>query len=213
MKFLQTFQSFNNYLLRKSDELLENISNIGDVTYYHGNRKGDFPPEKRRFADAIFFTNSLNFAKNFAGQDERDLFPNGAVWEVKLSNDMNICDPMDQRTMKELNLKGVIQKMLDEEYVDPVNEKKFRANRGKGFKGYDYDTNKEFDLNDVSESVYNYLWLIKNGSWQIIECNPIVQAIKNKGYDGFQIVERGVKNLAIFDKKFIKDFKKLDFQK
>ena len=58
---------------------------------YHGNRKGDFPPERKRFG-AIFLTANLNFAKNFAGYDERAIFPNGAVFEVELKPGIRIID-------------------------------------------------------------------------------------------------------------------------
>jgi hypothetical protein len=176
---------------------------------YHGNRKGDFPPKRKRFAGAIFLTSNLDFAKNFAGFDEREQFPEGTVWEIKIKSNLKICDPMQVKTMKELELKSILQKMIDDKYEDPTNGKKFIANRGKGFKGFDYDTEKEFDLEDVSQTVYNYLWLIKNGSWQIIECDPIINQIKSKGYDGFMVAERGSKNVAIFDESSIEKFNKI----
>ena len=176
---------------------------------YHGNRKGDFPPEKRRFAGSIFLTSSLEFAKNFAGFDEREEFPNGSVWQVNLNSNLKICNPMIPKMMKELNLKSILQKMIDDEFEDPTNGKKFKSNRGKDYKGYDYETDKEFDLEDTTESVYNYLWLIKNGSWQIIECEPIISEIKSRGYDGFEVVEMGIRNVAIFDEKSILNYKKI----
>ncbi len=182
---------------------------MGDKLY-HGNRKGDFPPEKKRFAGSIFLTSNLGLAKNFAGFHERSEFPDGAVWEVSLKPNLKICDAMQLEVMKELKLKSILQKMIDDKYEDPTNGKKFMANRGKGFKGFDYDTGKEFDLEDVSQSVYNYLWLIKNGAWQIIECQPIISEIKNRKYDGFEVTEMGTKNIAIFDETSIKDFKKIE---
>jgi hypothetical protein len=182
---------------------------MGDKLY-HGNRKGDFPPEKKRFVGSIFLTSNLGLAKNFAGFGERSEFPDGAVWEVSLKPNLKICDAMQLEVMKELKLKSILQKMIDDKYEDPTNGKKFMANRGKGFKGFDYDTGKEFDLEDVSQSVYNYLWLIKNGAWQIIECQPIISEIKNRKYDGFEVTEMGTKNIAIFDENSIKDFKKIE---
>lgn len=177
---------------------------------YHGNRKGDFPPEKKRFAGSIFLTSSLGLAKNFAGFDEKSEFPDGAVWEVSLKPNLKICDAMQIEVMKELKLKSILQKMIDDKYEDPANGKKFIPNRGKGYKGFDYDTEKEFELDDVSQSVYNYLWLIKNGAWQIIECEPIISAIRDRKYDGFEVTEKGIKNVAIFDENSIKDFKKIE---
>ena len=70
----------------KHIKLFESISE----KLYHGNRKGDFPPEKKRFAGAIFLTSNLEFAKDFAGFNEKDEFPNGAVWEVELKEKVNL---------------------------------------------------------------------------------------------------------------------------
>lgn len=193
----------------KSYKLFESVTD----KLYHGNRKGDFPPEKTRFAGAIFLTSNLKFAEDFAGFDERAEFPEGAVWEVKLKPNLKICDPIQVKIMKELDLKSILQKMIDSEYEDPTNGKKFESNRGKGFKGYDYETNMEFDLEDTSQSVYNYLWLIKNGSWRIIECKPIISKIKSSGYDGFKVTERGSKNVAIFDESSIEKFEKMKYLK
>ena len=162
MKHLKTFKIFESF----SEKL------------YHGNRKGDFPPEKRRFAGAIFLTGDLNFAKDFAGFNDGDDFPEGAVWEVKLKPNLKICDPMQVKTMKELDLKSVLQKMIDIEYEDPANGKKFKSNRGSGLKGFDYDSEREFDLED-------------------------------KKYDGFEVTEKGNKNLAIFDESSIERFDKI----
>lgn len=189
----------------KHVKLFESISE----KLYHGNRKGDFPPEKKRFAGAIFLTSNLEFAKDFAGIGERNEFPNGAVWKVELKEKLNLCDPMEIKTMVDLDLKGVIQKMINDKYVDETNGTKFNEVAGPGFKGYDPDANKEFDIKDKSESVYHYLWRIKNGAWRIIECNPIMEKIKQSGFDGFSVTERGSKNLAVFNEKSIKSFEKM----
>lgn len=176
---------------------------------YHGNRKGDFPPSKKRFAGAIFLTSSLDFAKDFAGFNDGDEFPDGAVWEVELKEPLNLCDPLNPKTMQELGLKEIIQKMIDDKYVDEANGTKFNEVSGSGFKGYDPDEDREFDLKDKSESAYFYLWRIKNGAWRIIECTPIIERIKDSGFDGFYLVERGAKNVAIFDENSIKSFQKI----
>jgi len=189
----------------KHIKLFESISE----KLYHGNRKGDFPPEKKRFAGAIFLTSNLEFAKDFAGFNEKDEFPNGAVWEVELKEKVNLCDPMEIKTMVDLDLKGVIQKMINDKYVDEASGTKFNEVAGSGFKGYDPDTDEEFDIKDKSESAYFYLWRIKNGAWRIIECNPIIEKIKQSGFDGFYVTERGSKNVAVFDEKSIKSFEKI----
>lgn len=189
MRYLKLFESFNEKL-------------------YHGNRKGDFPPEKKRFAGAIFMTDNLDFAKNFAGFDERETFPDGAVFEIKLNPNTKLCNPMDRKTMIELDLSSVIQKMIDDNYVDQTNGTKF-IKIGKGFKGYNIEKDEDFDISSVEESVYHYLWRVKNGAWRIIECEPIINRIKSKGYDGFFVIERGSKNVAIFDEKLIDNFKKI----
>lgn len=183
--------------------LLENeSSNI----YYHGNRKGDFPPKNRRYAGAIFLTSSLNFAKNFADKEE---FPNGKVWEVKLKDGLKISDPTNPNDMKELDLKRTIQDMIDVNYVDPVNGTKFNKVSNKDFIGYDYETDNEFNIKDDSDSVYFYLWRIKNGAWRIIETEPIISKIKDSGYDGFKVNEMGETNVGIFSENSIDSFKEI----
>lgn len=185
-------------------KLFESLNSV----LYHGNRKGDFPPKRKRFAGAIFLTSNIEFAKDFAGFDERDSFPDGAVWEIKLKPGIKICDPTTTDSVNKLDLKSAIQKMIDDRYVDPVNGTQFKQ-VGKGFKGYDFETGKEFDIEDESQSVYFYLWRIKNGAWRIIECEPIISAIKSNGFDGFEITERGAKNVAIFDESDIENYKKI----
>jgi hypothetical protein len=195
MKYLKTYQLFENITSEK---------------LYHGNRKGDFPPTHKKFG-AIFLTSNLNFAKSFAAQDqdEREEFPDGGVWEVKLKPNLKICDCSQIETMKELDLKSILQKMIDDEYVDPINGRKFKSDRGKDYKGFDYDTEKEFDLEDTSQTVYNYLWQIKYGGWRIIECQPIIKAIKDRQYDGYEVTELGSKNVAIFEESSIESFDKI----
>lgn len=193
MKYLKTYKLFESVTGEK---------------LYHGNRKGDFPPEKKRFAGAIFLTSNLDFAKNFAGFDEKEEFPNGSVFEVKLKSDIKLCNPMNRQTMIELDLTSVIQSMIDENYVDKVNGTKF-IKIGKGFKGYKPETDEDFDINSQDESLYHYLWRVKNGAWRVVECEPIIKQIKTKGYDGFFVIERGSKNVAIFDEKSIEKFEKI----
>lgn len=191
MKHIALFESFT------SDKL------------YHGNRKGDFPPEKKRFGGCIFLTSNIEFARDFSGADDRSEFPNGAVWEVELNPGVNLCDPTDPKIGKELGLKEIIEKMIADGYDDEVNGIKFKP-VSSGMMGYDYDDDKESPIENSSDSVYHYLWRIKHGAWRIIECGPIVDAIKNKGYAGFTVTERGSKNVAIFDESSIKDFKKIE---
>jgi len=115
---------------------------------------------------------------------------------------------MERETMKKLNLKEVLQKMINDKYVDQTNGTKF-IEVSTGFKGYDYDTDKEFDIKDKSQSVNFYLWRIKNGAWRIIECEPIINKIKESKYDGFFVIEKGSKNVAIFSEYSIKNFEKI----
>ena len=189
MKYLKLFESFSKKL-------------------YHGNRKGDFPPKRKRFAGSIFLTTNLEFAKDFAGMNDGDEFPNGAVWGVELKPGLKICNPMDRKDMIELDLTTVIQKMIDDKYVDPVNGTKI-IEVSKGFKGYDPKTDKEFDITENTQSVYFYLWRIKNGAWRIIETEPVINQIKEKGFDGFVVTEKGSENVAIFSEDSIGVFKKL----
>ena len=193
MKFLKTYKLFES---------------ITEEKLYHGNRKGNFPPKRKRFAGSIFLTNNLDFAKSFASLDEKDEFPDSAVFEVKLKSNTKLCNPMDIETMKELDLITVIQKMIDSNYIDEVNGTKF-IKVGGGFKGYNPDTDEEFDIIEKEQSVYHYLWRVKNGAWRVVECEPIISQIKSKGYDGFYVVERGSKNVAIFDEFSIENFNKV----
>lgn len=188
----------------KEYQLFESI----EEKLYHGNRKGDFPPEKKRFAGAIFLTSSLDFAKSFAGLDEKDNFPNASVFEVKLKSNIKLCNPMDKETMKELDLVSIIQKLIDEKYVDDTNGTKF-TKISNGMKGYNPELDDEFELIEEEQSVYHYLWRVKNGAWRVVECEPIINQIKSKGYNGFFVVERGSKNVAIFDESSIQKFNKI----
>jgi hypothetical protein len=189
--------------------ILENESNmVSNVDiFYHGNRKGDFPPKFRRFAGAIFLTSNINLAKRFADVDD---FPEGKVFEVILKDGIKLCDLSKRETMKEFNLKDILQNMIDTNYVDSANEMQIKEVDGTGFKGYDYDSDMEFDIKDKSQSVYSYLWRIKNGGWRIIECEPIINEIKKRNYDGFSVTELGNKNVAIFNENNIHSWKTLD---
>ncbi len=193
MKHLKTYKIFESILSEK---------------LYHGNRKGDFPPQIKRFAGAIFLTSNIDFAKNFASLDEKDDFPDASVFEVKLKSDIKLCNPMDSEVMKELNLVAVIQKMIDSNYIDSVNGTKF-VKVSNGMRGYNPDKDEEFDITNQEESVYHYLWRVKNGAWRVVECEPIINQIKSKKYDGFYVIERGSKNVAIFDESSIDKFNKI----
>jgi len=193
MRYIKPFKTFESVINEK---------------LYHGNRKGDFPPEKRRFAGAIFLTSNLEFAKNFAGFDEREEFPNGGVWEVSLKSNLKLCYPMSQDTINKLDLISTLQKMIASNYVDPTNGTKFLTVQV-GLSGYNPENNENFELKTPDESVYHYLWRIKNGAWRIIECQPIIEQIKSNGYDGFYVIERGSKNVAIFNENSIKKFEKI----
>jgi len=175
---------------------------------YHGNRKGDFPPERKRFG-AIFLTPNLNFAKNFAGYDERDIFPNGAVFEVELKPGIRVIDMMDAKSWEEIGIEKILSDMIERRYIDPVNGTKFLPVSGQGLLGYDPKTQNEFEIQNEKDSVYRYLWRIKHGAWAIIECAPISNKIESLGYDGYYVVEGSSKNVAIFSEDSIMNFKKL----
>jgi len=61
----------------------------------------------------------------------------------------------------------------------------------------------------VDLEVKSYPWLIKNWTLQIKEREHIIDSIKGAGYDGFDVIEKGVKNLAIFYNGSIKGFIKI----
>ena len=176
---------------------------------YHGNRKGDFPPKRKRFG-AIFLTANLNFAKNFAGYDERAIFPNGAVFEVELEPGIRIIDMMDIKSWEEIGLEQILLDMIESRYIDPANGSKFLPVIGSGLLGYDPKTQNEFEIQNENDSIYRYLWRIKHGAWKIIECAPISNKIEDLGYDGYYVVEGSSKNVAIFKEDSIMNFKKLE---
>lgn len=175
---------------------------------YHGNRKGDFPPKRKRFG-AIFLTSNLNFAKNFAGYDERAIFPNGVVFEVELNPGVRIMDMMDTKSWEEIGIEKLLFDMIEGRYIDPVNGSKFLPVSGSGLLGYDPKTGKEFQIQKPDDSLYHYLWRVKHGAWRIIECAPISNKIEDLGYDGYYVVEGSSKNVAIFKEDSIMNFKKL----
>lgn len=195
-----------------------------DMDLYHGNRKGDFPPEHRRFAGAIFLTSNVEFAKHFAGlyddEEERGEHErkHANVWKVRLKPGVKICNCMNPKVMAKLNLQETLQGMIDEKYEDKTNGTSFRKVKGgQSFKGYTYKdipadpengieaikAGSEFDIEHESQSVYHYLWRVRHGAWRVIECKPVIDQIRAAGYDGFFVVERGAKNVAIFDDKSI----------
>lgn len=203
MKYLKFYFNFLNESYDYSND-----------NWYHGNRKGDFPPEKMRFAGGcIFLTSNLNFAKGFAGlNDEDEKQPTSSVFQIWLKQGLKICNPFEIETMKELDLFNLIKGMIDNKYKDELGGINFGNElKGEGFKGYDYITNKEFDLDVTNKDnwPYFYLWRFKNGSWRLIETTPVIEKIKSKGYNGFIVVEGNNKNLAIFDKNSILKFEKI----
>ena len=201
---------YKDYILFK-DYYKIVCEDISSERLYHGNKKGDFPPTYRRFAGAIFLTSSLDFAREFATDGEPEKFPDHGVWEVKLKPGLKIFDAQDNNAVNEIDLKSIIQKLIDEKYVDPVNGTKFFEIAGDGFIGYDYKRNVEFKITDKSQSVYFYLWRLKHGAWRIIECEPIIAAIikSKQHYDGFEITERGTKNVAVFDVNSIQGYERI----
>lgn len=200
MKHIKTYKIFEN------TELSENL--------YHGTRKGDFPPEKRRFAEgSIFLTTNLDFAKNFAEISEKEEFPNSAVFQIWLNPNVKICDSRDKEIMKQLDLFTILNELINSKYIDDNSGIKFGSKMNGSFKGYDYNTDKESDIDfsddNQDKRVYYYLWRIKNGAWRIIETESIIKKIKQSGYDGFFVEEKGSKNVAIFSDKSIKKFEKI----
>ena len=192
-------------------DLLFEEKGVEGEKLYHGHKKGHFPPRRRPSAGAIFLTSNLNFAKSFASFDDRESWPDGAVFEVKLKPGLKLCDPSDRQTMLELDLVSVIQEMIDDNYVDP-NGRDFKKIResilGKVY-GYNPETDETFLINHIDDSVYHYLWFLKAGSWRIIETVPVIDRIKSKNFDGFFVEEGSNKNVAIFDENSIEKFEKI----
>ena len=117
---------------------------------------------------------------------------------------------MDTKYWGEIGLESILYDMIGKRYIDPVNGSKFFPLKGTGFLGYDPKTGDEFSIQNPEDSVYHYLWRVKNGAWRIIECEPIAGRIKELGYDGYYVVEASSKNVAIFSEDSVMSFKKLE---
>jgi hypothetical protein len=72
---VKLIQDIGNMKHLKPYKLFESLSE----KLYHGNRKGDFPPEKKRFAGAIFLTSNIEFAKDFAGSKNVAIFSEDSI--------------------------------------------------------------------------------------------------------------------------------------
>jgi hypothetical protein len=156
---------------------------------YHGTASKDkiqnFDLKKSNYANAIFFTDNLDFAKSFAYDEVRD----GSVQE-QLLNVNNSFDYTNKAHKEEL--RDIIRKLVKEGYQSPTGIK-FRNDLPSiniGQKVIKNPTTEDF--------VDHYMWRLDNGSWRIIETDKIIDHIAKK-YDSINVTERGGKNIAVFN--------------
>lgn len=173
---------------------------------YHGTARDitTFTPKE---ADAIFLTDSPDFAASFTEMSEEDmideakkLFPD-AEWK-KLTDKATAISKKDIGTSYEYELRELIRDTLPSNanimpvYVSAKNV-------------FDYENAAHVDALQVDSTVLKagiYIdWKgIKNGSWVTIESAEVQAAIKKAGFDGFYVKEGGRKNLAVYTSNQIK---------
>ncbi|MES3005986.1 MAG: hypothetical protein V4664_03510 [Patescibacteria group bacterium] len=166
-------------------------SKIRDIVY-HGTalkeKIGSFDFSKSNFAKAVFFTDNLDFAKQFAFDDVR----NGSVQE-QLLNAKNPFDFTNPEHIEEI--REIITQLVSEGYKSPTMD--FNNSSPSIFNGNELIQNPS-----QSDFVDHYMWRLRNGSWRIIETDRVVDFISQK-YDSIKITERGSTNVAVFSKEQI----------
>jgi hypothetical protein len=159
---------------------------IKETRWFHGT-KNNFNSFKagqlgmHQRSRAIFVTPDLEFANKYASShwDEQDLLDDRD--HAKFYN-----RPPSQPNIMPVHIRA--EKPFDYENFMHVN---------------DVLSNIRYaHLSD--EEAHNINKLINKGSWEIIESEPVQEAIKKLGYDSFFVKEDGVKNLGVYDPTQIK---------
>lgn len=157
-----------------------------DIVYHGTASKGKiekFDFSKSNFARAVFFTDDLNFAHQFAFDDARS----GSIQEQLL----NITNPFDYTNSEHIEeLREMIKQLVSEGYESPTL--KFHSK----LKSV-YDGEKLVENPSIDDLVEHYMWRLRNGSWRIVETDRIVDFISKK-YDSIKITEKGCNNIAVF---------------
>jgi hypothetical protein len=176
-----TKEQYSAYL-----EIIFPESKFRDIVY-HGTASKEkiesFNFSKSNFAKAIFFTDNLDFAYQFAFDDVR----NGSIQEQLL----DIKNPFDYANPEHIEeLREIIRQLVLEGYESSTM--KFSNDYPSVFNGKELVQNPNID-----ELVEHYMWRLRNGSWRIIETDRIIDFIAKK-YDSIKITERGGNNIAVF---------------
>lgn len=171
-------------------EYLDSIfpeSKVKDI-YYHGTGAKEkiesFDFAKSNFAGAVFFTKSMDFAKQFAYDDVRNGVVQGQVLDVRNSFDFSKEEHIE-------SIRPIIKTLIEEKYESSTGIK-FKDDLQLIYNGKKIIENPILD--DILE---HYMWRLQNGSWRIIETDRIIEYI-SKNYDSIIINERGSANVAVF---------------
>ena len=164
---------------------------IGPV--YHGTQKDfeGFDPNVSNFYGTIYFTDNKNLAHAFAtGEGFAGDPTKGHIYKACL----DVKKPFDPNNQDHVKLLiPTIKKSIREKYKDTVT--------GADFNIPNTLTNPKTKLpvQSIEDALENILWRIENKSWRFIESKPILDFIKKIGFDAIITMERGAKNIAIFD--------------
>ena len=193
------------HLEKAYEKVMHNIFLIEGVSYgpvYHGTSKdfSQFDNNKSNFRGTIYFTDHKPFAREFATNemgagDSR----NGYIITAKLDIKKPF-DPSNQQHRQ--TLAPYIEKAIKEKYKDSTTGASFVVppplNNPKNNK----------PINTLQDAVEYIFWRIEHLSWRYIESEPIINAIKQQGFDAIMTQERGAKNIAVFDPKKIQIIEK-----
>lgn len=164
---------------------------------YHGTQKDfdNFDPNKSNFHGTIYFTDKPEFAKMFAtNQGFQGETSKGNVFTACL----NIKNPFNPQNKDHRKLLiPIIKKSIEDKYKDTTTGADFNIpptlNNPK--------TNQP--VQNTQDAIEHILWRIENKSWRFIESKPIIDFIKQQGFDSIITQERGANNIAVFDPKNI----------
>jgi hypothetical protein len=167
---------------------------------YHGTSRDitEFQPKQ---ANAIFLTDSPNFAEDFSKLSEAWVTKNAE----KLLPPEKYKEIMDRVSKLKLDLDGKYAKK--KEYV--LDALGTSANIMPVF----VKAENPFDYSDPKHIARIKEWIsddpslihdIARGSWAAIESTEVQEAIKDEGFDSFYVKEGGKKNLAVYKSNQIK---------
>lgn len=170
-------------------KLFENFNKV----YYHGSAKkfDTFDKGISNYSGTIYFTESKPFAMQFASDRGTD---KTYLYTVELYNKKPF-DPFNK--LERDKLIPVLKDLIEKRYEDKQTGAKF-------YSKYIVLNGESIQDPDTDQSVQYLLWRIENGSWRIIESQPVIDSIRSMGYDSIITIEKGQENVAVFDPSLIK---------